>query len=369
MNQSLRVAFQAAAHSRHISPNAAPIPRIALHTPDFVNIPGTYQLIAFKGHFAHAWLGRDRFVDRPVMHEKYLYLRLFGPDDFPVHAYAGLLHFLQWGGTHPVVGKIPTDFDDYLNVFFGRRNTNDVVDTSTLGNAGNSVLSLDFALEIDFPRFSTLAYRQFYLEAQADLLFRSALDGLWGLRIQRRGRPKLINAFLYEWAYTARQGAKTSTILVDDPRDSSQYYSHSTYQTGWTHQGRTIGHSLLFSDGSLTRPVKNSIVIGHHFAVEGAFPLIIPTSYRILVTYSLNYGSRDDCSDGGCSGNPQFYTGRLDQASGLAELIFRFDKGVGLRLGIAADRGQLYDDRNGVSFALSWQPPPRSWRPPVLAIK
>ncbi|GMQ82960.1 MAG: capsule assembly Wzi family protein [Rhodothermia bacterium] len=333
------------------SRNAATIPRISIGTPGFTNVPGTFGLIAFKGFWSHGWMGSKRFVRNPFLHEKSLHLRVFGPADFPVLGYAGITHAVIWGGRHPEFGSIPAGLSDYVDVVLGRPGEGQNLETQPTGTLGNSVAAIDFALQINLKRARTLLYRQFYAEAQSDIRFRNAADGIWGISVTRKGRSKLINHALWEFIYTKRQGDR----VAGEPRtDFSAYYANSVYRTGWTHRGRTLGNPLLFSDGSLDRPVKNTILVAHHVGLEGELPGNL--QYKALATYSRNYGTRDDCTDNGCTGNPQYYTGRLDQYSFLFEVNgpLPIHDQLSFSAAVALDTGELYKDTFGGMFGVIW---------------
>lgn len=321
------------------SRNAATIPRIGVETQEFTNIPGTFGLVAFKAHWSHGWLGSKRYVENSFLHEKSLHLRFFGPEGFPILGYAGVTHAVVWGGTHPVFGEIPTRLSDYWHVVLNRAGQGENIETEPTGTLGNSVAAVDFALELNLPEVRALLYRQFYMEAQSDIRFRNKFDGIWGISIQRKRPIALVSHALYELIYTKQQGDRIS----GSPRtDYSAYYSHGIYQTGWTHRGRTLGNPLLFSDGSLIYPIKNTILVAHHVGFAGFLPGWI--HYKVLATYSRNYGARDDCTDDGCTGNPQYYTGRLDQYSLLIEVVGPrpVHSNLEFTAAVAFDSGKLY---------------------------
>ena len=91
------------------SKNAPPVPKVTLSSDGYVPIPGTGNDVALKGHLAHGWFGRERFVRNALLHEKSLYLRAFSPDA-PLQIHIGLVHHAQWGGTHPRQGEEPVSF-------------------------------------------------------------------------------------------------------------------------------------------------------------------------------------------------------------------------------------------------------------------
>lgn len=327
-----------------ISSNAATIPRVSIETPEFTDVPGTFGLIAFKGHFSHGWLGGDRIIEHPFLHEKSFYLRVFGKEDFPVLGTAGFIHTVIWGGGS---GASPPSLADFFDVVTGHEGIGD----DPKGTIGNTVATFDTAIQITVKSTRILIYRQFFYEDRVDLRFRSPLDGLYGISVRGLGRPKLVNHVIWEFINTLRQGNRTA----GKPRTNfSMYYQHGSYRTGWTHRGRTLGNPLLFSDGSLDRPVKNSILFAHHFGLAGN--ITDDLSYRAFATYSRNYGTRDDCGGKSCSGTALYYTGRKDQYSFLFEITspLPIHGNMDIVAAVAWDTGELYQKSFGGRLGLTW---------------
>lgn len=105
--------------SMTLSRNAAPISKISISVPEFIDVPGTKGFVEIRGSLAHGWMSGDRIVKDAFVHEKYLFLR-FGGSELPARFIFGLTHFNNWAGTHidPEIGKLPSSFNDFLRVFF-----------------------------------------------------------------------------------------------------------------------------------------------------------------------------------------------------------------------------------------------------------
>lgn len=329
------------------SGNATPVPKISISVPAYTDVPGTAGFIAFKGALAHGWLEKDRFVENAFVHEKYLFLRFFGPDDARVHGHAGLIHNATWGGTHPVLGPIPQDLDAFFRVF--RAQSGDIPDaTPTLGN---SVATYEAGLTINTSTFTGMAYRQFYLEDRPALKFRNVWDGLWGVSLKFRDRSRLISRLLWEHVNTKRQGAKYSE---GERKGVDSYYFNSIYRSGWTYHGRTLGLPLLFADAQ-RRSIVNNIVIAHHLGFEGAFSRRI--AYKAFFTYSRNYGAAQACRDADCLNTASLRTPRTDQYSILFETTGSLleDHPLAFIAAVAFDVGDLYPENVGAMIGLSWR--------------
>lgn len=341
------------------SRNATPPPKVSLSSDGYLAVPGTGGFLAGKGYFAHGWLGQDRFVEGAFLHEKYLYLRLL-PADVPVNGHAGLVHHATWGGTSPLAGHQAAGFDDWLDVVLGRRNAGEGTPGAPAAQA-NHMAAYDFSVSLDFGDGRGLVYRQFYHEDTPSLLFRNPWDGSWGLGYRRNEPTALVNAILWEHVRMTRQNAKFSE---GEERGADVYYGHSLYRSGWTYEGRTLGMPLLIP-ASRTPGLRddlpgigNSIVVAHHVGIEGA--LGRRHSYQLLGTYSRNYGAQGVCEptdDSICGARTDRRTPRRDQYSFRVEVRGPIldQHNLGFRTALAFDTGSFYEDRLGVSVALSWR--------------
>src|SRR5699024_11069301 len=290
--------------SMMVSRNATPVPKIRIGTDDFVSIPGTQNLFQFKAMLSHGWFEEDRYIASPYLHQKALYLKYNGPQFFVL---AGAAHNVTWGGQHPGIGEqepfeLPSSFRDYIDVFFGRASSsdNENVPVNELTNAvGSSVAAYEVKAGVHFEHFTIKGYRQFYLDDKVALAFRSPWDGLWGTGIEFEETDQWVNKILWEHLNTKRQNAWEGTTL-----GRSDYYNNGVYRSGWTYEGNVIGTPLLINgpvgpfDGCPDRenascyPISNNIIVAQHFGIQGR-PLE-QLFYKILFTYSRNYGKNID---------------------------------------------------------------------------
>lgn len=342
------------------SRNASPLPRVSLSSNGYVGLPGTGGGLAVKGYFAYGRLESDRFVEKALLHEKYLYVR-FLPPDLPVNAYAGIAHHVQWGGTSPLDGPRDASFGQGLDVAIG----GDVFargsyDSSTDAVGANHLAMYDFSLSADLGEVRGLAYRQFYHEDTPSFLFRNPWDGLWGVSLRRKDSDALVTGILWEHLRMTRHNAKFSE---GQERGADTYYNHSLYHGGWTYQGRTLGNPFLTParttpgfDDSIPG-ITNNIVVAQHVGLEGH--LTAGLFYELLGTYSRNYGAQGVCQTSACTSRGDERTDRRDQWS------FRFNvrgplsqqHNLRFRVSAALDTGEFYEERVGGSFALLWQGP------------
>ncbi len=330
--------------------NGAPVTKVSLSWPDYVGIPGTRAFVGIKGFLGHGWLGGNRVVDGALLHEKNLYLRLGFPD-WPVKGWGGIMHYVTWGGTHvdPEIGDLPSGFGDYLRVFFVRGASGDTAVNPEVTNVlGNSLGAYHFGLDIQLTDLLIRIHRQFYLEDTVSLEFRNALDGLWGLSLTFDDQ-RILSGFLYEHVNTIRQSSK-----ADEPRGTDNYYNHFLYATGWTHRGQALSLPVISTSDRYVG-VFNNILLAHHVGVEGTVPG--PVDYRLLFTYSRNYGAHSLLE---APGEPRIRDGRfgrpVHQRSMMVEAAHPIGSSVDLTVfaRLAYDWGDLLPASNlGVTVGVT----------------
>ena len=86
-----------------VSGNALGIPKVQISIPEFYSLPIFGKLFAFKGNFAHGWIGETSQVRhgnvRQIgtwLHQKSLYGR-FGKPGWKLKLYGGFNHQVLWG--------------------------------------------------------------------------------------------------------------------------------------------------------------------------------------------------------------------------------------------------------------------------------
>ncbi|MDZ4698997.1 MAG: capsule assembly Wzi family protein [Rhodothermales bacterium] len=329
------------------SRNTTPMPKIVVQTKGFITVPRTREFLAVRARFGHGWFPRSAFVDRALLHEKYLYLRLFS-EESPVRLFGGVIHNVVWGGVHPVEGDLATGAIDFVRVVMAR--AGDDLQFEADNSLGNTVAAYDTRAEIDLDRVDIAVYRQFYIETGSSLLFRNAIDGLWGLRLDFKQPIGPFDAVLWEHANTKKQSQRAGTT---DTRGRDTYYNNALYRDGWTYRGRTIGLPLLRTDG--VRPgVINNILVAHHVGVSGhlspSFPVLL------MATYSRNYGAGNICADAACLNGTSEITDRRDQLALLVQLSARplREKNLYVDAAVAADVGPFAPESFGLSMGVRW---------------
>jgi hypothetical protein len=180
--------------SADMSQNARPIPKITLSTDGFRQVPGTRGIVDYDVSLSHGWLRDDehRFVERPFLHQKHLYLRLFN-DRSRVVPQGGIKHFAQWGGESPIDGPVPSGPRAFLDVFFSLSpDSREILGGGRLENKyQNHVGTYDFSLLFRFERVRFSVSRQFFLEDTPNARFGTPWDGMWGAWVEFTGSSRV----------------------------------------------------------------------------------------------------------------------------------------------------------------------------------
>ncbi len=299
-----------------LSGNTRPIPMIFISVPEFESVPFTKGFIKFKGTYGHGWLEKERYVKSPYLHEKSFYLNFGG--DFKINFSAGIVHFVIWGGEDASIGKLPSDFKDYLRVIMGKSGegldtTKNVLLGETANALGDNLGIYDFGLQAHLKNFDLSLYHQTPFEDWTGTrLFRNR-DRLLGLHLKNKKTNHIVSGFVYEFLYTKYQsGPGLPGGVHDAPGDSGygydfggrdNYYNNYLYKTGWVYQDRILGTPLFFtlSRARLYFPgfvepdrrrfnfnVVNNRVTAHHVGFMGKIKKV---GYKFLSTLTKNYGT------------------------------------------------------------------------------
>ncbi len=363
-----------------ISTNASPIPQIRLGLTDWTPIPFTKEFLKIKGHISHGWLGSRRYTEDLLLHEKVGHLRVGG--NLPINVYAGLAHYVKWGGNHPEYGDIPTRWSDFKNVFLaypGDEQTPGPMQTYVLGD---HLGAWDFGFFLDIGKTNISLYRQHPLESRDNLKLKSLQDALTGILIDLPETSSLpVRRFLYEYLYTKYQdGPRRENFGGDLTRDryrgNENYYNHGIYRSGWVYNYRTIGNPL-FIPSEKNMGVLNNRIVAHHI---GLISNIDRAELTMKATFSRNYGKYCDnrvpdlgegelfgveCAEDNWNDNATEFIHTVsghsvDQWSFLAgmSIPIRFIENQNIRfiLELAFDNGSLAGDQFGALIGLRWLP-------------
>jgi hypothetical protein len=347
------------------SGNALPYPKIQLHTPDFVPLKFTKNLIAFRAGYAHGWL-INTYVKGSYLHQKYLYVRI-GKPNWRMRVTGGLNHQVQWGGQADylvgtplaVDGRLPTTFRDYWSMITGHYpddlQNDRYTDFDGTNRIGNHLGSYDLSVEWNGDKSNWLLYHQHLYEDASGLALQNVPDGLTGLRYLNR-QPLTsrfqVKRLVAEWLSTTNQSGATFDQSARY-QGADNYFNHSQYREGWTYQGRTIGtpfiapytelSSKAVSEGGAFFP--NNRLVAWYVGGEGTFRKGPVLTARL--SYSRNFGTYS-----------RPFTETFHQFSSLLSARWPLDKRAStvLTTSLSLDRGGLLPNTTGglISLRKSW---------------
>lgn len=261
--------------------NSRPMPGIILEASKPLRISNTFAL---DWGIAHYSLNDDRYVTDTRVHYKRLGLIVTFNENHKITA--RLQHFAMWAGTSPEYGKLPSDFEAFVNVFFARAGSGDDPEGEIQNAVGDHVGSylLEYKLNTSLGNFSM--YHEHPFEDGSGTGFQNFPDGVWGVTFTPENQ-KIIANFLYEYIDTTDQSGSSGVSGRDG------YFSSYLYRSGWTYEGNIIGIPFITADNSINldenpSSINNNRVRAHHFGLMGNFKKI---DWVFKTTISKSFGT------------------------------------------------------------------------------
>lgn len=361
--------------------NSLPIPQIGIEI-DYFSLPLSYGYVKLKGGISHGWFETDRYISKPLLHQKYAKVLIDLDDLIGARAYSSLIHFAQYGGVSPVGDRQPSSFNDFVKVFFGQGIPNPLGGTAGESNAvGNHVGITEWTWDQRIGRHRLQINYQKPFEDQGSMQYISFKDFLVGLRLQYP-EDSNIKSIYFEWIRTMSQsgaGLPDPTDNVESEEENfgyefggrDDYYNNWLYQTGWTYNQRILSNPLFLTYNWALNflpnfPNYNNQVINNRISAFHLGALVDMSdnlSLRGMLTYSVNYGTYAGLYEGrfawnGIKTNNSFeyvFLGGKKQFYSLMEANYMttlFGQPVVLSSLFAFDSGELY---NNVGMELSIQ--------------
>ena len=336
------------------SRNSPGIPRVFFGSSNYHKINILNKKFDYKFFISHGRLEKSQYLEPPFVHEKTLYIkkRIHGSN-----LTFGLRHFAIWGGKTIYHGKQSRSLSDFLKVFFARPGSNRSIKQEQENALGNHLGVWDFSFErkIKNTLFRFYYEHPFEDESSARWLL-NEFDGKYGINVTSL-KSTLISSFIYEFIYTmdqsGSQGASDSTYGWDN------YFNHYIYQSGWTYNNRMIGNPLFtvgknpdrYNDGIY---VINNRIKAHHFGLAGK--IRYNANYRILLTYSKNYGTYPDKNYYNSNGDNYKFEDGLEQLSTLYEIKLKNLWGnISITAAYANDRGDLLPKTDSFMMIINYK--------------
>lgn len=244
------------------SPNARPLPGLIIEAHEPIKLS---QSLGLDWGIAHYLLNDDRYVNDTRLHYKRLALQWQINEKNSIKGQ--LQHFAQWGGTSPQYGKLESDLNAFVDVFFASQPESSVVEGEAVNALGNHLGSylLDYNLTTSTGNFSF--YHEHPFEDGSGTGFANFPDGVWGVHFQPEKRT-IFTGMLYEYIDTSHQSANQI--------GNDNYFSNNLYRSGWTYEGNIIGMPFILTDPTkvideLSTPIVSNRVVAHHFGLSGQF--------------------------------------------------------------------------------------------------
>lgn len=359
-----------------ISGNALGIPKVEVSVPDYYALPFWGELVAFKGNFAHGWLGEipvqytPRYQDaEPItqnstyFHQKSFYGRL-GKPHWKVKLYGGFNHQVFWGNSKKLYGsEYGLDYwNEYMYAItgkvFGGEGTN--VESSKVGN---HLGSIDLGFEYNFKEVKLFAYRQNFFDVGALYYLANIKDGLNGISVTNTNfsvaKPGLQwKKLLLEFLYTKNQAGLPSSKTTKS--GDEDYYNNYLYREGWSYQGLGLGTPFIVPEiyvrnGFAYNPsdyfISNRVIALHTAFAAGIGKWSLTSKF----SFSKHYGTYGTSIYGKSTGSkffpPQY--GLFEEAiqlSAYLDVERSLKKDMVFGLMSALDVGQLNYNTSGLIF-------------------
>ena len=313
------------------SGNSSPIPQFRVEVPEFVSIFGRDTWIKLRGHIAYGMFldhnfqedftaknPNARYAKKVMYHSKALFMKFGKPEKFPLEVEGGLEMYSQFGGdfyTHSK-GKymsMPGGVKDFFKAFVPGSGDGSTPGPEQANMSGNHIGNWHLALTLHtkpldirvygehmFEDFSQLFFFEYQSnrEGKKEIVYYPWRDIQLGISVKNKsGYLKFISNVCYEYMSTYDQ----SGAGYNDPGPNyseqmdgcDDYYNHSIYP-GWHNYGMGIGNPLVFSplynnNGSLV--FSGNRLKSHHFGMNGSFGNKHLFLYRMMYTYSENWGT------------------------------------------------------------------------------
>lgn len=349
--------------SQTLGVNARPIPQLRIEVPDYQRIDRK-NWFALRGHLSygtmtdgswqHHYAGSKGFTytDKALFHSKSGFIRLGNEQKFPLVLEAGLEMATIFGAdSHNFSNEFPhiqmkRNAKAFLQAFF--MSGSDVTDAGYDNAAGNTLGSWLLSISYKGKGWQARAYADHFFDDHSQLFFEYWWkDALLGIEIQLPDN-KVIGSLVYEHIRTKDQTGPIyhdhTESVPDQISGRDSYYNHLQLQGGWQHWGQAIGNPLFKSflyDEVGRLYFKNNRFVANHFAISGSPAKGV--DYRILYTYSRNWGTYDEP-----------YSMVLPGHSFLAEVKLSSNKwkGWSASAAFALDRGQHTGRQTGLQLTL-----------------
>ncbi|SFS55065.1 Capsule assembly protein Wzi [Zhouia amylolytica] len=262
------------------SDNARPMPGMYAYTSEPIALVRSKKLL-FDAYWGEYLMDDERYVDNARVHSKGLtFVYRFNPQ---TELSVGLEHVAQWAGTHPVNGALPARFKDYLKIITGSSGGEGAVEGDQINALGNSIGSYRIRFKKHYDSFNMELFWNNIFEDRSGRELNNLPDGRYGIYLEKKQPIGLVHNVLYEYYYMKSHSDGAPFMSTGD-----DYFNNYVYLSGWSYNQQTIGSPLFLTGGDVFGIVNNRFT-AHHLGIGGSVKQL---PYRLLLTYSRNYGLR-----------------------------------------------------------------------------
>ena len=336
------------------SNNSLGIPRVFFGSLNHHQIKIFNKRFDYKFYISHGMLDKAQYLEPPFIHEKRLQIKKSIQGSKITF---GIRHFAIWGGKTTHHGNLSRGLNDFIKVVFARPGSKSSIKQEQKNSLGNHLGVWDFSYKRKISdKLYTFYYEHPFEDESGARWFLNEFDGKYGFNVTSF-KTTLISDFTYEFIYTmdqsGPQGASDSTYGWDN------YFNHYIYQSGWTYKNRMIGNPLFtvgknpgrYSDGIY---IINNRIKAHHFGLAGKIKH--NANYKILFTYSKNYGTYPDKNYFHSNGKNYKFDDGLEQLSTLFEIKLKnLWENISITAAYANDRGELLPKTDSFMMIINYK--------------
>lgn len=335
------------------SRNARPHPKIRAGFNRFV--PLFFKWFSVYGFYEEGLLNDERYVINTHLHRKAFYSRFGTPETLTFTL--GIEHFVMWGGTHPVYGKLP-GWESYFDYVLGKSGGDNALVTDQLNVLGNQYGVYQLQLKKEWSNYTISYYMSHPFDDHSGMELENISDNLYGLFIMSKASDAILKGITIEYYQTTDQSGAFHQVLQPDGtrvgHGRDNYFNHGIYQSGASY----FQHGMVSPFFEPER-IENGVSMGFistrfkgvHMGATGKIPADF--TWKMMFSYVSNFGNYTN------DGEDSFVPHRK-QLSSLIQMEWQpSKKPFTVGSAVAADYGSVYDDgintlRLGIMVYMKW---------------
>jgi hypothetical protein len=259
------------------------------------SIPGLHDHLWVSGEWGDYTTIDKRYVQGALVHRTKFALRYDINKAFFLQI--GLDHYALWGGDSPIYGKMPITFNNYFRVVTGSHASSSGTISDQINVIGDQGGAEHFKFGYRGESYNITFQAEKPYNDGSGMGHQNFPDGLYTLHFSMKDKSRWISDVLCEYIYTMWQSGTRHETYGPDGKviilgGLDNYFTNGEYRSGWTHFGNAICSPMFFTgdrNGDGIIEVENNRIRGIHLGLSGSLFKAAP--YRLMVTYSKNYGT------------------------------------------------------------------------------